>query len=755
MKILDEGLRSSRDAAGRKHEDAVRSLEGEFKAELQRKKLQLSQQTDDELLRHRRAEEDRMATRLKALKDDVASHVELSIRNLRDAGVDGGNQFLEAVRLEQRAFLSAVANGMDATKRVATEQHAEDVELLKATLQAEKTAIHNRIREIQGECAANISVMKVENAATLAAMAKEFESQKAALEADHKDDIQKLIRDLRATAETELREIKEEYHRKQQQQQHHLLHPLAIDAATVNSSFEDSTTSAAAKPLSRFAHPHQETLVSDLSAQQGLMEAIAAAEHSSSGESASGSLVDLAHSLHAATQTSTPAASSKAAPPPMLSEKDLGLSNSTSRTLPPGEDLRSVITEVLRDLFKNSPFILPSPASQNPSVQVSPSNHFGREIEHNVPPLYKGPASPTSTLHSQQQQQQQQPHSSVGRSVPSHHNNGNSPQQQQHNVSHNPPTAQALHQLNTSMAPESYQEQRQLLVDERRRLQEAKAFVENQRTSLEERRTQLKSARRHWKADVMDAKAQGVVATSKKGLLLQKVHKVLDKQAVGLQHDDNLLKDSEHWLKTKEQRLVKLELQFDEHERSRQGTHDMSMASVDTTVLLTGYFKPPLLTQHQPQPEETHPGSVLIAAKAGGATAAASSTAAAVHKSHKASHHTHHVVPSSSTAAPSGTTAAVASVAGGGVITTTRSISPMLSKALERIEKRLDKVAHLVATTSAVPKQSQYQQQRSSSDATAGRRSGRTSRSNSRGRHVDFAPTTFSDPWVEISPAMA
>lgn len=780
IKALDESLRSSRDAAARKHDEQLRSMESEFKADLQRKKVQLSQQTDDELLRHRRTEEDRMTQRIKALKDDITSHMELAIRNVRDTGVDGGNQFLEAVRAEQRAFSAAVLSGMDDNKRLATEQQTEEVDLLKATLQAEKTALQGRIRELQSDCTAKLSVLKMENAASLAAMHKEFADQKLTIELEHKDDLQRLLKDLRASAEAELRSVKEEY--SQRSSKHH---PLAIDtAAMMNSSVEDDSLLGSTKPLARFAHPHahqqqQQHDVSDISAQQGLMDAIAAAEHSSSGESASGSLVELAHSLHAATQTSTPAGAKKAAAgklssavplPAPLSEKDLGLSNS-ARTLPPGEDLRSVITEVLRDLFKNSPFILPSPGSQggaSSSTGVSPTSNaaFGREVEPNAPLFsYKGPSSPTAaTTGVAVTQPSSQPHpfsvpqaySTAG--APHAAGGGSSPKQTvgpNITTSTYPTTAHTLQQMNTSVAPESYQEQRQLLVDERRRLQEAKAFVDNQRSSLEERRAQLKSARRHWKADVMDAKAQGVIATSKKGLLLQKVHKVLDKQAVGLQHDDNLLRDSEHWLKTKEQRLVKLEQQFDEHERSRQGAHDMSMASVDTTALLTGYFKPPTPTRTA---STTAGGSTTTTT---GAAAAATSEVkhTIVGRSAKVSPH---MVPSNAAAlssAPGGGGAAAAAAA--------RSISPMLSKALERIERRLDKVAQLVATTSAAAAQAQHSStagqqattkshhQRSSSDATGGRRSGRTSRSTSRGRHVDFAPTTFSDPWVDISPAMA
>lgn len=704
IKSTESTWKAAQDAAKRKLEDDVRMLESTNRNELQRRKASLSQSTEEEFAQHRKQEEARMAQRTKALKDDIASHVELSMRNLRDVGVDCGNRFLEAAQSEQRAFAASVASGMDAHRALMESQHSDAVQLLQSTLNAERQMIQSRIREIQGECNAKISVMKMDNQATLESMQTEFEERKMTVEREHDDELQRLVTQLRASAEEQLKAIKNEF-------QGQVNAAMTRDASSHN-LHQHQSDSDDVKPLSRFHRPLD-------SPHQGMLEAIAAAEHSSD-DSGSGSLLDLAHSLNAATQTSTPAAAkvqaaAAAAAVAPLSERDLAL----SRTMP-HDDLRSVITEVLRELFKGSPFIVPSPGSTQTSPQVSPTV-FGREIEHNTH------TGSNNAIHK----------TAVAPLVI------NAPPPPLLNVA--TATHQATHMSNNahnvSAAPESFQEQRQLLVDERRRLLEAKAFVDNQRGSLEERRAQLKTARRHWKADVMAAKAQGVLANSKKGLLLQKVHKVLDKQTVGLQHDDNLLRDSEHWLRTKEQRLIKLETQLEEHERSRQGNlHDASFASVDTTVLLTGYFKPTEIV--------VPPTAAVSSAAAPHAAAAAEGPSATTTSSRPVKHES----TSKTERRPSSHSvgASTAAIHNSIAVPAGRSISPMLSKALERIERRLDKVALLVASSGPTGGK------RSSSEPSATQSAQRrrpSSRSTSRGRHVDFAPTAFADPWSEMTAA--
>lgn len=662
VQSLDATLKKTKAHLKQRHEQQIANYELELKEEMQEKKNKCQKESEEELQQFRRQTKDSTTRKQRQLKEELEQLGDAVESTFEGIGNEIGKKLLAAVADEQRRFLQCVHEAITSDRSLIEAKHDEQLEILKSTLKSEQNMVAARIREIQGECNAKITVLKMENESALQQLKREFEETKQNIEAEHREDLCALIAQLKAKAEQELRGVTEEFSQRQNElkQQLRQEEPKPLGPLTGSSGGQPSTKSQ--------SPPHA-----------GLGDAIRIVENQS--DSSDDSLVELAQSLNQATKSSLPA-KSHGAPVAPLSE------NALSNSLSQHEDLRILITDVLRDLFKNSPFILPSPASQSHSAQVSPTS-FGREINsNNVMP--NGKYTPD----------------------PMHYAVGYPPTAAS---TYPPPSGHLQHQqVNTSFTPGSFQEQRKLLEDERKRLIEAKAFVENQRTSLEERRAQLKAAKKHWKSDVLAAKAQGIAATSKKGLLLQKVHKVLEKQAVGLQHDDNLLKDSEHWLRMKEQRLLKLEAQMEEQERSRTIGLDVSATSVDTTALLTGFFKPSPTSQQISERKEQQAPSA----------AAPLSVPPALKKDRAAT-------------------------------PPARSISPVLSKALERIEKRLEKVASLVVAngpSSRSGSTSVDPPQHNPSTATAAQTNSkkRTSRSSSRTRHVDFAQHAFADPWAEI-----
>ncbi|KAG5509848.1 hypothetical protein JKF63_07493 [Porcisia hertigi] len=256
------------------------------------------------------------------------------------------------------------------------------------------------------------------------------------------------------------------------------------------------------------------------------------------------------------------------ASPPRLNRKLLTRTSSqagTSRALTeraPQPDIKALVTEALREVFAGSPFILSSPAQG-------------------------GEARTTSGT----------PAASAGATVtPSGSGQGRR---------HSNPTANSMPVLFSSNSaktpgafklPLSFQEQRSLVDGERRRLQEGRKYVEQQQQNLEERGQQLRRTRHQWKQDVLAAKREGVRSSSKRGQLLNKVRLTLEEQAQGLEYDMLILRDSQVWLLSKEQRLRILEKQIEEQERlrGRNGGEASALhnSSVDTAVLMTEFFKP-------------------------------------------------------------------------------------------------------------------------------------------------------------------
>lgn len=227
-------------------------------------------------------------------------------------------------------------------------------------------------------------------------------------------------------------------------------------------------------------------------------------------------------------------------------------------TVQPQQDIKTLITEVLREVFAGSPFILASPGQGGES--------------RTAPATPAASSSPT-----------------VIKSTPEFRSSTALPAQAS-------PSGEWAKSAAAVNFPLSFQEQRNLVDGERRRLQEGRRYVELQQQNLEERRQQLRRTRHQWKQDVLAAKAEGVRSSSKRGQLLNKVRLSLEEQAQGLEHDMLILRDSQVWLLSKEQRLVALERQIEEQERLKsRGGADVSTLnnmSVDTAALMTGYFKP-------------------------------------------------------------------------------------------------------------------------------------------------------------------
>lgn len=330
------------------------------------------------------------------------------------------------------------------------------------------------------------------------------------------------------------------------------------------------------------------------------------------------------------------------------------------------KDIKSAVTEALREMFAESPFTLPSPARGS----VSPSRQDAAAGRRSSAP---GSAP-------------------VGADI------GVPPTWPQ-----KPPAFSF---------PMSFQDQRDLVDGERRRVREGRKLVETQRKNLEDRRQQLRHTRHQWKQDVMAAKEEGVRSSSKRGQLLNKVRLALEEQAKGLEHDEAILHESMGWLQSKEQRLMQLEQQIEEQERMRVlGDNSTMNCSVDTAALVTGFFRPQRGTGAFPSDNPGERRTPL------------------------------------STGALSGT-----------IFTPFESpaTTPVLSNALSRIERRLDEVTSLISLQKgSLSPSSRHQQQQlgnrriSLSTPTTGQSQGRsrTPRRHSKAAAVEAGRENHADPW--------
>ena len=608
-KNLDMALKKAKNVAKLQHSKELNLYEKESLAKLEEEKAKCSSETKKQLAEHERRERS-------ALLDD-------SISRLRRDLADGVMTELEQCTGE---FLKAVDSKYTSLYSIVKRQ-SEVVELERSMQQQHEM----RLKTLEMQLAAEVQAAQLRHTAKL----EELERSHADVMRSHMDDERALVErhkdkmkclqeaqsaelenakaQFRSSAEHELELIKNEVITLQQQQLSPLHHVGRGSSGSKLLDTEDDES------LRDFA------------------ETLAQNEQ---------------HHNHASAK---PASGGRDAPTVLPLQT---------------EDLRTVVTEVLRDLFKNSPFIAPSPnapATSSSGHVVPPSITFGRDVTN---------AGITSPIHKRSEMATN--------------------------------TSSGTAAFMCSPRPGSFHEQKKLLEDERDRLVEAQAFVKKQRENLEERSGQLKVARKHWKADVLAAKGQGISATSRKGQLLHKVQQVLEKQAQGLKLDEALLVDSEQWLQTKEHRLMKLEEQMDEHERSAQGKAglDISATSVDTALLVTGFFKPSPVAKAvvNPSREERR-----------GADGRRSSLSDQ---------------PAPAPSAPS-----------------SRSISPLLSKALERIEARLDHV-----TTMMKHQHHRHSSGSAAAPAEAQMTKTRPRSSSRKSKHVDFAPLRpYSEAWAELA----
>ncbi|GET86787.1 hypothetical protein, conserved [Leishmania tarentolae] len=256
------------------------------------------------------------------------------------------------------------------------------------------------------------------------------------------------------------------------------------------------------------------------------------------------------------------------APPPQLDRKLLtrtSVEEGAAGVAPPSSsqsDIKALVTEALREVFAGSPFILPSP--QTGEIRTAPETPA---------------ATASATVTSSRSGQDFRSSNLTANLMPPA-------------LSGNPTKTSGAFKL-----PLSFEVQRSLVEGERSRLQEGRKYVELQQQNLEERKQQLRRTRHQWKQDVLAAKREGVRSSSNRGQLLNKVRLTLEEQAQGLEHDMMILRDSQVWLLSKEQRLITLEKQIEEQERLRSCNGGEGSAlnncSVDTAMLMTGFFKPP------------------------------------------------------------------------------------------------------------------------------------------------------------------
>ncbi|RNE98441.1 hypothetical protein TraAM80_08762 [Trypanosoma rangeli] len=228
----------------------------------------------------------------------------------------------------------------------------------------------------------------------------------------------------------------------------------------------------------------------------------------------------------------------------------IALSDNTQK-----DNLTAVLIEALRTVFAGSPFILPAPTSGSAAA-----------------------VSTCATVSGGVQQTNDKPCSNA--------------------ASVSIPCETEVKTINSQKDidgfPVSFQEQKLLLAGEHQRVAEGRRFVDRQRLSLEERRYQLKLAKHQWKQDVRAAKEEGIRACSKRGRLLNNIRLTLENQARGLEHDEAILRDSERWLLMKEQSVYQMEKKISELEEGKG--YDTSINSIDTVALMTGFFKPTIVS---------------------------------------------------------------------------------------------------------------------------------------------------------------
>eukprot|EP00996_Jenningsia_fusiforme_P000774 NODE_16_length_4662_cov_11.604379_g13_i0.p1 GENE.NODE_16_length_4662_cov_11.604379_g13_i0~~NODE_16_length_4662_cov_11.604379_g13_i0.p1 ORF type:complete len:1409 (-),score=337.43 NODE_16_length_4662_cov_11.604379_g13_i0:361-4587(-) len=119
------------------------------------------------------------------------------------------------------------------------------------------------------------------------------------------------------------------------------------------------------------------------------------------------------------------------------------------------------------------------------------------------------------------------------------------------------------------------------LSDESDRISKARGFLKEQRKDLRSRQRALEDIRRDWKQDMRAYKmAEEAEERAGQKAVLERVHRVLERQATALNHDALLLQDAELWLKLRKRKIRLLLAHLDLPELS----DELDLLNLDETA---------------------------------------------------------------------------------------------------------------------------------------------------------------------------
>ncbi|KPA75755.1 hypothetical protein ABB37_08291 [Leptomonas pyrrhocoris] len=559
-----------RKASERELATAVEGDSERLKKELEEKLNELRQKYEAK----RTTESERLRGKLNAQLDHDKRKVEAEVAQMLETFTREKRQESEIKKEAQSQALQEASKYMSDLKQCAASflrQYEEALSKFAKAVQNSKTVFDQidaqKQMELQNDLAAKLTEMtrdheeqveqeKQRMKAQLESLKKDYISEVDSLKQSHQQELQKLrdsfdeqrnqsqqeqvskehqrfmetLADIKEAQAKELNELKRQLKEKAQEELNEIVQELAKEKQSHRSNGSNARDSVSHEPAPRMLKSSSQSVTDE--------------EESSERAKLSPPRLNsklLAHPLRDESAAATPAAQSQ------------------------HQDIKTLITEALREVFAGSPFILSSPG-QGGESQTAP-------LTPATPPT---PAASSSSAAAKASPELRSP---------------NAFSTQAASLSGNRNKSGGVLSL-----PLSFQEQHNLVESERRRLQEGRKYVELQQQNLDERRQQLKRTRHQWKQDVLTAKAEGIRSSSKRGQLLNKVRLSLEEQARGLEHDLLILRDSQVWLLSKEQRLMALERQIEEQERlkNRSGgdASTLNNISVDTAALMTGYFKP-------------------------------------------------------------------------------------------------------------------------------------------------------------------
>jgi hypothetical protein len=572
---LAEDVKRYEEQADAEREKRRKSSEKETAAAVEGAAEQLRQDLEKKLheLRleceaKRATESDRLREKLKAQLDHDKRKVEAEVAQMLEAFTREKRQESEIKKEAQSQALREASKDVAEVKHCAAtflRQYEEALTNFAKAVQNSHTAYDQigaqKQKDLQSTLEAKLAEMTRDHEKQVEQENDRFKGQLESLKRDHKTEVDSLTQ----LHQKELQELRDRFAEQLNQSQKEQVSKEHDRFMETLASIKDAQAKELAELKQQLKEKAQEELnqiVQEVSKEQSARNSSRRALRGSESREPSPRM--LKSTSQSVTDEDENNDKEKLSPP-RLDQKLLARSSqdeaiaTSPTTAQPQQDIKTLITEALREVFAGSPFILPSPGQGGDSRTVPAT-----------------PAASSSPVVAKSTSEFRAPNA-LAAPGPSFSGNWNRP-------------GGVLNQ------PLSFQEQRNLVEGERRRLKEGRKYVELQQQNLEERRQQLKRTRHQWKQDVLAAKAEGVRSSSKRGQLLNKVRLSLEEQAQGLEHDMLILRDSQAWLLSKEQRLMALERQIEEQERlkNRSGGDGSTLnnTSVDTAALMTGYFKP-------------------------------------------------------------------------------------------------------------------------------------------------------------------